>query len=287
MTCFLACLSLSASYPALGQNSMQPEYFSVDWLPQLTSFHAKYYRTIEKQGEGYLVKDFLVAGDNMYRTMECSAIKPEIVRDGKAVWYFENGAVESEGLYAKDSRIGLWKTYYENGGPREELIYRGEETVFAQCWSREGNALLDHGTGTMSETNDETRTTTYRIFRDSLVVLAYNVRHDEGDTIYHITEKTAAYKDGFEGLYKIIGRSLAGKYPRNARRMGIEGRVFIQFIVDQAGQVRESKVLRGIGAGCDELALQAISALPAWDPAIHDGRPVKQMFVLPVVFRLN
>lgn len=287
ITCLLAVVSLITPDPVMGQTHDQVEYFSVEWQPQLTSYHAKYYRIIEKQGDGYLVKDFLVASDNLYRTMECSEVKPEIVRDGKAVRYFENGAVESEGLYEDDLRTGLWRTYYENASQKEELIYRGEETLFAQCWSHEGNALLDHGTGTMNEINDEDRTTRHRTFRDSLVVGAYNVRHDQGDTVYHVVEKMAAYKDGFEGLYKEVGRSLTGKYPRNARRMGVEGKVFIQFIVDKSGHVCESKVLRGIGAGCDELAMEAINALSAWEPAIHDGHTVKQLFVLPVVFRLN
>ena len=287
VTCLFACLSLFVLFPATGQNSKDVEYFSTDWMPQLTSFQAKYYRTIEKQGDGFLVKDFLVAGDNLYRTMECSTVEPEIVRDGKAVWYFENGSVESEGFYTEDYRTGLWKTYYESGDLKEELIYRGEETLFAQCWSPEGKALLDHGTGTASEADEESQSTMYRVFEDSLVVVAFKVRHDAGDTVYHVVEKMAAYKDGFEGLYKEVGRSLAGKYPRNARRMGVEGKVFIQFIVDHKGHVCESKVLRGIGAGCDELALEAIAALTDWEPAVHDGRPVKQMFVLPVVFRLN
>src|SRR5690606_38606822 len=171
--------------------------------------------------------------------------------------------------------------------PKEELIYRGEETLFAQCWSPNGNALLDHGTGTMKEVKHDSGTTMYTTFRDSLVVVAYNVRHNKADTVYHVVEKMAAYKHGIEGLYKEVGRSLAGKYPTNARRMGIEGKVYIQFIVDKTGKVRESKVLRGIGAGCDELALQAITSLSAWEPAIHNGHAVKQMFVLPVVFRLN
>lgn len=286
-TCFLAGLSFFAIHPVFGQNSRQPEYFTVDWQPQLTSFQAKYYRVVEKQDEGYLVKDFLVAGDNLYRTMECSAVKPEIIRDGKAVWYFENGTVESEGLYANDFRTGLWRTYYESGNPKEELIYRGEETLYAQCWSPDEKALLNHGTGAMKEEKDEGQTTMYRTFRDSLVVGAYDVRHDKGDTVYHIAGKMAAYKDGFEGLYREVGRQLAGKYPRNARRMGVEGKVFIQFIVDKEGRVCESTVIKGIGAGCDELAAQAISSLAAWTPAEHEGHIVKQTFVLPVIFRLN
>src|SRR5690606_5084393 len=177
IACLLSISSLYITNPAQGQHKEQVEYFTEEWQPQLTSYNAKYYRTIEKQEGGYLVKDFVIASDHLYRTMECSSVKPDIVREGKAVWYFENGKVESEGLYAKDFRTGLWKTYYENGDPKEELIYRGEETLFAQCWSPNGNALLDHGTGTMKEVKHDSGTTMYTTFRDSLVVVAYNVRH--------------------------------------------------------------------------------------------------------------
>lgn len=75
-------------------------------------------------------------------------------------------------------------------------------------------------------------------------------------------------------------------YPEMARRAGIEGRVTIQFIVNERGQVENPRVIRGIGGGCDEEALTAVSKA-RFTPGLQRGRPVKVQYSLPIVFRLQ
>jgi protein TonB len=75
-------------------------------------------------------------------------------------------------------------------------------------------------------------------------------------------------------------------YPEMARRAGIEGRVTIQFIVNEKGQVENPRVIRGIGGGCDEEALKAVSKA-RFTPGLQRGRPVKVQYSLPIVFRLQ
>ena len=75
-------------------------------------------------------------------------------------------------------------------------------------------------------------------------------------------------------------------YPEMARRAGIEGRVTIQFIVNERGQVENPRVIRGIGGGCDEEALKAVSKA-RFTPGLQRGRPVKVQYSLPIVFRLQ
>ena len=75
-------------------------------------------------------------------------------------------------------------------------------------------------------------------------------------------------------------------YPEMARRAGIEGRVTIQFIVNERGQVENPRVIRGIGGGCDEEALEAVSKA-RFTPGLQRGRPVKVQYSLPIVFRLQ
>ena len=71
-----------------------------------------------------------------------------------------------------------------------------------------------------------------------------------------------------------------------ARRAGIEGRVTVQFIVNEAGQVENPRVIRGIGGGCDEAALEAVKKAK-FTPGMQRGRPVRVQFSLPVIFRLQ
>ena len=75
-------------------------------------------------------------------------------------------------------------------------------------------------------------------------------------------------------------------YPEMARRAGIEGRVTVQFIVNENGDVEDPRIIRGIGGGCDEAALAAVSEAK-FEPGMQRGRPVRVQYSMPVVFRLN
>ena len=93
-----------------------------------------------------------------------------------------------------------------------------------------------------------------------------------------------------ENMPELIG-GLAGLqssiiYPEMARKAGIEGRVFLQFIVNERGEVENPRVIRGIGGGCDEEALKAIQKAK-FKPGLQRGRPVRVQYNLPVVFKLQ
>jgi len=75
-------------------------------------------------------------------------------------------------------------------------------------------------------------------------------------------------------------------YPELARKAGIEGRVYVQFVVDEHGNVQDPKVIRGIGGGCDEEALRAVRQAK-FRPGMQRGRPVKVRYSLPIVFKLQ
>lgn len=76
------------------------------------------------------------------------------------------------------------------------------------------------------------------------------------------------------------------EYPEQARRAGIEGRVYVQFIVNEEGRVEDPQVIRGIGGGADEEALRAVREAE-FRPGMQRGRPVRVQYSLPVVFQLQ
>ena len=100
-----------------------------------------------------------------------------------------------------------------------------------------------------------------------------------------IVEKMPSFVGGNEAFYEFVGKNL--KYPAQARRMGIEGKVFVQFVVDKDGSLSEIAVVRGIGAGCDEEVERIIHKSPLWNPGKQRGVPVRVRMVLPITFRLN
>lgn len=76
------------------------------------------------------------------------------------------------------------------------------------------------------------------------------------------------------------------KYPEMARKAGIEGRVIVQFIVTENGNVEDPRVIRGIGGGCDEEALRAVEKAK-FKPGKQRGKAVRVQYSLPVIFQLQ
>jgi len=76
-------------------------------------------------------------------------------------------------------------------------------------------------------------------------------------------------------------------YPQGASENGIEGTVYIQFVVDTKGNITDVKILRGIGGGCDEEALRVVKMMPQWNPGRQNGRNVRVLYNMAISFKLN
>ena len=104
------------------------------------------------------------------------------------------------------------------------------------------------------------------------------------EQIFTIVEDMPAYPGGELEMRKYLGKS--SKYPQMALDAGIQGTVFLTFEVDKDGKIKDVKVLRGIGGGCDEEAIRVVKAMPQWSPGKQRGKPVRVQFNLPVKFTL-
>jgi len=117
------------------------------------------------------------------------------------------------------------------------------------------------------------------------IVIEEAPEEEVADEIFTIVEDKPEFPGGEAAFYAYVGKNM--KYPTTARRMGIEGRVFVQFIVDKAGNITNVEVIRGIGAGCDEEAARVVKECPKWKAGKQRGQPVKVKMVLPITFKLN
>ncbi|MDD5569988.1 MAG: energy transducer TonB [Bacteroidales bacterium] len=93
------------------------------------------------------------------------------------------------------------------------------------------------------------------------------------------------FKGGEEARFKFILDNI--KYPKDAKEMGIEGKVFISFIVEKDGSLSNFKILRGIGGGCDEEALRVAKLMPKWIPGKQKGYAVRVILNMPIQFTLE
>jgi protein TonB len=104
--------------------------------------------------------------------------------------------------------------------------------------------------------------------------------------IFTIVEDMPEFPDGGEkALLAYLSNNI--KYPAIARENGITGTVYVTFEIDQNGKVKDAKILRGIGGGCDEEALRVVMNMPTWKPGRQRGKPVRVQYNLPVRFVLK
>ncbi|QNH62033.1 TonB family protein [Hymenobacter sediminicola] len=103
--------------------------------------------------------------------------------------------------------------------------------------------------------------------------------------IYTYVEQMPQYPGGMEAMQKYLRENL--RYPTQARTDQVEGKVFVSFVIPADGKPTNTKILKGIGAGCDEEALRLIKNMPAWAPGKQNGRVVMVSYTVPITFRLT
>jgi len=103
---------------------------------------------------------------------------------------------------------------------------------------------------------------------------------DDEDDFFVLVEEMPELIGGLQALQKEV------EYPERALRANIEGRVYVQFIVNEKGEVENPRVVRGIGGGCDEEALRVVK-MAKFKPGLQRGRPVRVQYNLPVIFMIR
>jgi len=104
------------------------------------------------------------------------------------------------------------------------------------------------------------------------------------DEIFVFVEDQPGYPGGDEARLKYLSKAIV--YPERAKEIGIQGTVYVTFVVEKDGSISGVKILRGIGGGCDEAAINAIKGMPKWSPGKQRGRAVRAQFNMPVRFIL-
>lgn len=103
--------------------------------------------------------------------------------------------------------------------------------------------------------------------------------------VFTIVEEMPAFPGGEAERNKFLAANI--QYPQQATENGIQGTVYVSFVVDSKGNVTEVKILRGIGGGCDEEALRVVKMMPKWHPGKQNGKNVRVLFNMPIYFKLQ
>ena len=107
----------------------------------------------------------------------------------------------------------------------------------------------------------------------------------QGEKIFTQVEKMPEFPGGEMALRKFIAGNV--NYPDNAKKNGIQGKVFVSFVVAKEGSVKGVKIARGVDPELDREAIRVISLLPAWKPGVNEGVPVNVSYTVPISFVLQ
>jgi TonB family protein len=105
------------------------------------------------------------------------------------------------------------------------------------------------------------------------------------DTVYGDMDELPGFPEGKAALFKYLGAKV--RYPELAQDSGIQGAVYIHFIVGKDGAVQDVSVMRGVHYTLDEESLRVVRGMPTWKPGIYNGKPVRTSFNLPIRFTLR
>jgi TonB family protein len=103
--------------------------------------------------------------------------------------------------------------------------------------------------------------------------------------VFTNVEILPSFPGGLEAFGKFLSENL--KYPTKARENNIQGRVFLQFVVEKDGSLSGMKVVRGIGYGCDEEAVRVLAISPKWNPGKQNGKLVRVSYTIPIFFQMT
>ncbi|HBL75125.1 MAG: energy transducer TonB [Bacteroidetes bacterium GWF2_42_66] len=120
---------------------------------------------------------------------------------------------------------------------------------------------------------------------DVAPVVMQKAEEEEEAQVFFIVEEMPEFPGGELALRKFIAQSI--KYPVIAQENGIQGKVYVNFVVDRDGSVTAAKVARGVDPSLDKEALRVVNSLPKWKPGKQRGKAVKVSYTVPINFVLQ
>lgn len=247
----------------------------------------------------------------LYR--EGTSIKDGIFH-GQFSFYYNNGSLNSQGVYRDGEKVGKWTYWYPNGQEKHSLEYFADDdgnslVKYLSYYDSTGKQQVINGNGLFEHYNDSSILVEAGYVRESVKVGEWEGWYENGKPYYKEGYKNGKlilgesyddkgqiykYKDvyisgfpegGYEEFYAYVQRSM--RYPVKARRKGIQGKVYVKFIVNEQGELTDLEIIKGISGGCDEEVLRIIRQAKPWKPCLKRGQEEEQKVILPVTFKMG
>lgn len=122
-------------------------------------------------------------------------------------------------------------------------------------------------------------------FKKPLSVTVADTIPKKDDKVFSAVEQIPEFPGGFNAFGDFLAENI--KYPEQARRNKVQGRVIIAFVVEKDGSLTDIRIARGVENDIDQEAVRVIKLSPRWKPGIQRGKPVRVAFALPIAFSLD
>ena len=194
----------------------------------------------------------------------------------------EQGRVTFVIVLGKERYVTL-DIFDKNGTYRKTLLNGGwGPGEFGIIWKSESNDIIKAGEYSYELEADHEVLIKGSFSYNNTGISEYNVNSEK---IFTVVEVMPEFSGGINALMKYLSDNI--KYPEEAKKEGIQGRVFVNFVVEKSGKVNNVNVIRGIGGGCDEEAIRVISSMPDWKPGLENGKAVRVDYNIPIKFALD
>ena len=110
-------------------------------------------------------------------------------------------------------------------------------------------------------------------------------QNDQKEDPFNVVEDMPAFPGGMEAMIQFISSNI--KYPADAKKQKVDGRVLVKFVVEKDGSITEVKVIKPAFPSLDAEAIRVVKAMPKWKPGYQRGQAVRVQFTMPINFSLK
>lgn len=232
----------------------------------VTKDSAEYYRIALETDSGYSVHDYY-----MNDVLEMSgnySLSDHSKKNGTFIYYHDNKQVSYTGLFINNKESGKHTRFFNDG------------RVFTDAYYIDGKK---DGVFLKYRTDGKLRRKENYINGKLIDGFCYGVNGN--DTTFFPEEQMPVFPGGENALMSYLSTHI--KYPKKARKKEITGRVYVTFVVDKSGYVKDARILRSPDPIFDEPSLELVRSLPQWTPGMQEGEPVNVQYNLPLRFNLR
>jgi TonB family protein len=228
---------------------------------------AEKYSITSPTASGFISKEYDISGV-LREERNLSSIAPKEVRDGLTIRYLKTGEKIQEIIFLNGMRNGTERYFFPTGRVSSEGEYRNDTPIGEHSWYTPSGSIKRK-----------------EFYESGKMVQGKCYTPSGADTTYFPAEEMPEFPGKEQALYKFISDNV--KYPKECRKKGIEGRVYIKFKVSSTGEITEMTVIKGVHPLIDEEAMRVVGLLPKWKPGRQEGKPVSVMYTLPIKFSLK